>query len=174
MKAPKKKPFIISRQPRKVPSSNDSKFGSLSAGQSERALVPIARKDPQLELQNQILASQTVFKNCYNLFKVSPNLLPELLQKYAEDNVNYRDEEFTQQADNFITRISASKKIPKDLRAKYPLYYILISICKIFMLNEYEIVVLGCALDHCSWKIDETVYPEESEFPQGIPWEFGK
>lgn len=53
-KAHKKKPFTISRQPRKLPSSNDSMFGLLES--ETRALVPIARKDPQLELQNQILS----------------------------------------------------------------------------------------------------------------------
>jgi len=117
--------------------------------------------------------TQTVFKNCYNLFNVNPGLLPELLQRYADDNVKYRDEEFTQQADNFLTRIAASKKIPKELRAKYPLYFILVSICKIFMLNEYEIIVLACALDHCNWKIEETVYLEESSYLKEFPGNLG-
>jgi hypothetical protein len=133
MKAPKKKPFTITRQPsRKLESSDSVKSGLNSVdSQFSRALATIERRDPHLDLQNQILASQTQFKNCYNLFKVSPGLLPELLQRYADDNVKYRDEEFTQQADNFLTRIAASKKIPKDLRAKYPLYYILVSLCKV-------------------------------------------
>lgn len=41
------------------------------------------------------------------------------------------------------------------------------------MLNEYEIVVLGCALDHCSWKIDETVYAEEADFLKEFPGNLG-
>ena len=98
--------------------------------------------------------TQTVFKNCYNLFNVNPGLLPELLQRYADDNVKYRDEEFTQQADNFLTRIAASKKsilmlctiltiflVPKELRAKYPLYFILVSICKVK--DSYQLVFDG-------------------------------
>lgn len=174
MKAPKKKPFTICRQPvpKTQPSSTNKQVSSSDQSQS-RAIAILEKKDSQLELQNQILATQTVFKNCYNLFKVSPNLLPELLQSYAQDNLKYRDEEFTQQADNFITKIATSKKVPKDLRAKYPLYYILMSICKIFMLNEYEIIVLGCALDHCGWKINETVYPEEAAFLKEFPGNLG-
>jgi len=172
MKAPKKKPFTITRQPsRKVETCDSQKISAES--QLSRALATIERRDPHVDLQNQILATQTQFKNCYNLFKVSPGLLPELLQRYADDNVKYRDEEFTQQADNFLTRIAASKKIPKELRAKYPLYYILVSLCKIFMLNEYEIIVLACALDHCSWKIEETVYPEEASFLREFPGNLG-
>lgn len=41
------------------------------------------------------------------------------------------------------------------------------------MLNEYEIVVLACALDHCSWKIEETVYPEEASFLKEFPGNLG-
>lgn len=169
MKTSKKKPFIISRQPSKKLSSPSTE-NSGSDIYLKKALVPI---DPAIERQNQILATQTLFKNCYNLFSVSPTLLPDLLQKYADDNIKYRDEEFTQQADRFLTRIAQSKKIPKDFRAKYPLYFILVSICKIFMLNEYEIIVLACALDHCNWKIEETVYPEEALNLKEFPFNLG-
>ena len=41
------------------------------------------------------------------------------------------------------------------------------------MLNEYEIVVLGCALDHCGWKIEETVCPEEADFLREFPGNLG-
>lgn len=136
MKSSKKKPFKISRfPPRKLRSLTPEKSPEHS---QKRALI---HTDPTIERQNQILATQTVFKNCYNLFNVNPGLLPELLQRYADDNVKYRDEEFTQQADNFLTRIAASKKIPKELRAKYPLYFILVSICKVK--DSYQLVFDG-------------------------------
>lgn len=172
--AHKKKPFTISREANMRPPASGDKRPLFAVPESQsRALALSNRNDPQIEAQNKILASQTAFKNCYNLFKVSPNLLPELLQKYAEANLKYRDEEFTQQGDNFLTKIAASKKIPKELKARYPIYYILVSICKIFMLNEYEIIVLACALDHCSWKIEETVYPDEEGFLKEFPGNLG-
>jgi len=36
--------------------------------------------------------------------------LPELLEKYSQDNLQYRDEEFTQQAEIFVTKIAGDKK----------------------------------------------------------------
>lgn len=121
MSTSKKKPFKISRLPPKKLSSSSEE--NSPEPQLKRALTPV---DPSIEIQNQILAyvlsslcitylltfhrKQTVFKNCYNLFNVNPVLLPELLQRYADANLKYRDEEFTQQADNFLTRIAASKK----------------------------------------------------------------
>jgi len=41
------------------------------------------------------------------------------------------------------------------------------------MLNEYEIVVFACSLDHCSWKIDEVVLAEEADFLREFPSNFG-
>jgi len=108
----------------------------------------------------------------YNIFKTDDSIMPELLEKYSQASLYYRDEEFTQQAEMFITKIASDKKIPKELKAKFPLYQILISICKIFMLSEYEIVVFACVLDHCNWKIEEVVFPEEEnglvEFPSNM------
>jgi len=126
-----------------------------------------------LSKQNSFNFHDSAFKSHYNIFKTDASLLPDLLEKYSQDNLQYRDEEFTQQAETFITKIAADKKIPKDLRAKFPLYQILISICKIFMLNEYEIVVFACSLDHCNWKIDEVVSAEEADFLREFPSNFG-
>jgi len=41
------------------------------------------------------------------------------------------------------------------------------------MLNEYEIVVFACSLDHCNWKIDEVVAHEEADFLREFPSNFG-
>jgi len=41
------------------------------------------------------------------------------------------------------------------------------------MLNEYEIIVLACALDHCNWKVEETVYLEEAAFLKEFPGDLG-
>lgn len=41
------------------------------------------------------------------------------------------------------------------------------------MLNEYEIVVFACMLDHCNWKIDEIVYPDEANLLTDFPSNFG-
>jgi hypothetical protein len=119
--------------------------------------------------QNKILMQQTSFKNTYNIFKTEQSQVPELLAKYNQANVRYREEDFTQQAEAFITKIASDKRIPKEFKSKFQLYQILISITKMFMLNEYEIVVFACMLDHCSWKIEEVVQPDEAsnltEFP---------
>jgi len=37
-------------------------------------------------------------------------MMPDLIEKYTQDNLQYRDEEFTQQAEIFITKIAADKK----------------------------------------------------------------
>jgi len=41
------------------------------------------------------------------------------------------------------------------------------------MLNEYEIIVLACALDHCNWKVEDTVYPDEAAFLKEFPGNLG-
>lgn len=166
MKTFNKKPFIISRQ-----SSKKSCSLSVEKGTYDQSLKRAF--DSTGENQNQIVKTKNNSKNSNNLFKGNPSLLPDLLKRYVDDNIKYRDEQFTQQADHFLTRISQSKKIPKEMRAKYPMYFILVSICKIFMLNEYEIVVLGCALDHCNWKFEEAIYPEESMLLREFPGDLG-
>jgi hypothetical protein len=168
----KKPPFIISR-------SNSSRssiaFLDKSLSNSFEDPMPLVfRKQASfLSKQNSFNFHDSAFKSHYNIFKTDASLLPDLLEKYSQDNLQYRDEEFTQQAETFITKIAADKKIPKDLRAKFPLYQILISICKIFMLNEYEIVVFACSLDHCNWKIEEVVSAEEADFLREFPSNFG-
>jgi len=168
----KRQPFIISRS-----NSNVSNLAFLDKSLSnsfEEPNPPVLRKQLSfLSKQNSFSFHDSAFKSHYNIFKTDASLLPELLEKYSQDNLQYRDEEFTQQAETFITKIAADKKIPKELRAKFPLYQILISICKIFMLNEYEIVVFACSLDHCNWKIDEVVQTEEADFLREFPSNFG-
>jgi len=168
----KKPPFIISRS-----NSSRSSIAFLDKSLSnsfEDPMPMVFRKQASfLSKQNSFNFHDSAFKSHYNIFKTDASLLPDLLEKYSQDNLQYRDEEFTQQAETFITKIAADKKIPKDLRAKFPLYQILISICKIFMLNEYEIVVFACSLDHCNWKIDEVVAPEEADFLREFPSNFG-
>lgn len=41
------------------------------------------------------------------------------------------------------------------------------------MLNEYEIITFSCTLDHCSWKIDEVILPEEASYLEEFPANFG-
>jgi hypothetical protein len=36
--------------------------------------------------------------------------MPELLEKYSQASVRFRDEEFTQQSELFITKIAQDKK----------------------------------------------------------------
>jgi len=36
--------------------------------------------------------------------------MPELLEKYSQENLLYRDEEFTQQAESFIGKIAIDKR----------------------------------------------------------------
>lgn len=36
--------------------------------------------------------------------------MPELLEQYTQANLYYRDEEFSQQAETFITKIAQDKK----------------------------------------------------------------
>ena len=61
MKAPKKKPFIISRQPSRKIESGDSQKVSADS-QLSRALATLDRKDAHLDLQNQILAYTFSFR----------------------------------------------------------------------------------------------------------------
>ena len=91
----------------------------------------------------------TAFKSHASIFKTDNSIMPDLIEKYTQDNLQYRDEEFTQQAEIFITKIAADKKsiiwrlkkkltwiVPKELKAKFPLYQILISICKVLLIQE--------------------------------------
>lgn len=69
--------------------------------------------------------------------------MAELLDKYTQANLFYRDEEFSQQADLFLTKIAMERKsnipfflpnrplVPDEFRVKYPLYQILISLSKV-------------------------------------------
>jgi len=110
--------------------------------------------------------------------KINSNKLPELLEKYKEVSSQYRDEEFSQQACSFIAKIAGDESIPDDIKGKFSLYYILVSIAKIFMLNEYEIALLACTLDKCEWNLDEIVREDEgvflTEFPCSLEVEITK
>ena len=53
---------------------------------------------------------QSAFKSNYTLFKIDAVLLPQLLEKYKEATLFYRDEQFSQQADHFLTKIAADRK----------------------------------------------------------------
>jgi len=167
----KRPPFIISRS-----NSSRSSVAFLDKSLSNSFEDPnpsIFRKQGLLSKQGSFNFHDTAFKSHASIFKTDNSIMPDLIEKYTQDNLQYRDEEFTQQAEIFITKIAADKKIPKELKAKFPLYQILISICKIFMLNEYEISVFACSLDHCAWKIDEVVLPEEADFLREFPSNFG-
>ena len=118
--------------------------------------------------------------------------MPELLEKYKEVSSQYRDEEFSQQACSFIAKIAGDDTsnffikntfvnlliVPDDIKGKFSLYYILVSIAKIFMLNEYEIALLACTLDKCGWNVDEIVREDEgvflTEFPCSLEVEITK
>lgn len=109
---------------------------------------------------------QSSFKNIYNFYKTDHANLPDLIHKYNHASLKFRDGGFTQQCELFVTKISTEKK---DIRAKFPLYQILMSITKIFLLNEFEIANLALLLDIWGWKYDDLVYQDEAnnlvEFP---------
>jgi len=44
------------------------------------------------------------------LYKTDPNLMPQLLERYSQANLYYRDEEFSQQADLFLTKLAMERK----------------------------------------------------------------
>lgn len=103
------------------------------------------------------------------LTKTNPAKLAQLLQEYKEKSSEYRDDDFSQQASSFIAKIASDEKIPSDLKGRFSLYYILVSIAKIFMMNEYELALLACAIDKLEWNMDSLVREDEgsylSEFP---------
>lgn len=172
MNGKRRQPFTISRT--ETSRSSASLIDKALSAAFEDPSPPIFRKQTSfLSKQSSLGFYETAFKSHYNIPKTDSALMPELLEKYSHDNLQYRDEDFTQQAEMFITKIAADKKIPKELRAKFPLYQILTTICKIFMLNEYEIVVFACSLDHCNWRIDEVVQLEEADFLNEFPSNFG-
>jgi len=98
------------------------------------------------------------------LTKTSPAKLAQLLQEYKEKSTEYREDDFSQQASTFIARIASDEKIPSDMKGRFSLYYILVSIAKIFMLNEYELALLACALDKLEWNLDSIVREEEGSY----------
>lgn len=158
-----KQPFIISR------SSSKSSIGGLDRSLSNSMddlnnPGAFSLMNPALQDRNKILLTQTSFKNVFVLSQTDPRQLQELLDKYNSANLRYRDEEFTQQSELFITKIASDKSIPKEFKAKFPLFQILIAVAKIFMLNEYEIVVFACVLENLPWKIEEVVYNDEHNY----------
>jgi hypothetical protein len=135
--------------------------------------APIFKKQNIFHPKPNNMLSQSFFKDYCSIFKTDPNRKTDLLDQYSRANLRFRDEEFTQQAESFIMKIAMDKKIPKEWRAKFPLYQILIAICKIFMLNEYEIVAFSCTLDHCNWRIDEAINADESSCLTEFPANYG-
>jgi len=99
--------------------------------------------------------------------------MPQFLERYKEANLFYRDEEFSQQADHFLTKIAMDRKIPDEFRASFPVYQILVSLSKIFMFNELEIVTFACLLDRCIWNLDDVLTVEEGSCLFEFPSNFG-
>jgi len=56
------------------------------------------------------------------------------------------------------------KKIPKELSAKFPIFHILVTVAKVFLLNEFEIAALGNILDNVNWKYEELILPGEASY----------
>ena len=53
---------------------------------------------------------QVPTKNGYNIFKIDGSQMGRLMQKYSRQNLFYRSEEFTQQAELFVSRITSDKR----------------------------------------------------------------
>jgi hypothetical protein len=141
----------------------------------EDPLTTFLQRKPSFHSKNSLATPQSAFKSNYTLFKIDNVLFPQLLDKYKEATLFYRDEQFSQQSDHFLTKIAMDRRIPDEYRARFPIYQILLSCAKIFMFNEFEIATFACLLDHCSWNIDEVVPPGEGhqlgEFPSNLGYD---
>jgi len=73
----------------------------------------------------------------------------------------YKDEEFTQQAEQFLSKIIADSKVPKELKHRFPLFQIIVSIYKILLFNEFEIVIFSSMLDSFHWKYEDLIHNDE-------------
>jgi len=141
----------------------------------EDPLTNFLQRKPSFHSKNSLVNPQSAFKSNYTLFKIDAVLFPQLLEKYKEATLFYRDEQFSQQADHFLTKIATDRKIPDEYRARFPIYQILLSLAKIFMFNEFEIATFACLLDHCPWNVDDVIPPGEGhqlgEFPSNLGYD---
>jgi len=71
---------------------------------------------------------------------------------------------------SFLNKIAADEKIPRDDSEESPIFSHLVSISKIFMLNEYEIAMLACLLDRCEWRIESIIYENEESLLKEFPY----
>jgi len=147
--------------------------GSFSGGYEDPASTFLTRRTSFTAKNPHTTQTQIPSKQSYQLYKIDQNLMPQLLDMYSQANLYYRDEEFSQQADQFLTKIAMDRKIPDVFRARYPIYQILVSLSKIFMFNEYEIVVFACVLDHCPWNLDDVMTVDQGILLHEFPSNFG-
>lgn len=59
---------------------------------------------------NTVHSQQNAMKNTGTITKIDYEKVQMLLEEYNKASLIYRDEEFTQQADAFLTKISCEKK----------------------------------------------------------------
>lgn len=142
---------------------------SLSSAESSPRAHKSSKKDLSLRNQKPITRSQRSAKIVANLPKTNLSKNTQLLDKYNQKNTDFKNEEFTQQACSFIAKIASGEAIPKEIQGNCSLYYILVSIAKIFMLNEYELTMLACMFDHCDWNVEGTVREDEEGFLKEFP-----
>jgi len=60
--------------------------------------------------------------------------------------------------------------VPRDDSEESPIFSHLVSISKIFMLNEYEIAMLACLLDRCEWRIESIIHENEESLLKEFPY----
>lgn len=84
-----------------------------------------------------------------NMNEAKENIL-KYTQEYERKVNYYMYNEYTQNADSFLRKVAADKKV-STLAAKYPLLKILKSITKKFMLNDLEITFFALFLDENGW-----------------------
>jgi len=160
MKNSKKKPFTISRLPPKnVPSPTAEKSPDQ---QLKRTLTPI---DPIIERQNQILAyvlflhrkltnsiepkqsskiaiiySMLILAFFQSFSKDMLTLISSIVMRNSHNKLIISLQESPHQKKVFIISKEISNvTVLKELRSKYPLYFILVSICKVKGYFIYDI-----------------------------------
>lgn len=76
------------------------------------------------------------------------------MKDYDSANFKYTSDNFTFQANQFLKRI-ASENHAARVASKYPLFKMLRSIAKKFLMNELEIIFFAYILRENNWKIDD-------------------
>jgi hypothetical protein len=170
----KKPPFNIIRQNSKQKKGSNMKIEAPATFADIQPIEPTSfRHSNSLLAPTRIMPQRSNSK--YSTNKNDTERYKEYLEQYNKAYNEYKNEEFTQQCDLFLTRIASDKKIPKEITAKFPVFNILVTLAKVFLLNEFEIAALGNILDNINWKFEEMILPGEAqnliEFPMALSYE---